>query len=175
MGIFTGFDSNDFVLQASPLVIFVRGTIVYLTLVLLLRFVLKREAGSLGIADFLVIVLLGDASQNAMASETVTVADGLVLIGTIVFWAYFLDWLSFRFPAFGRILSPPPLLLVKNGKMLRQNMRKEFISEETLMGQIRQHGLDDLSEVQAAYLEGDGLLSVIKVRPESQAPPKAMP
>jgi uncharacterized membrane protein YcaP (DUF421 family) len=119
-----------------------------------------------------VIVLLGDAAQNAMADETRSVADGLVLIGTIVFWAYFLDWLSFRFPLFARVLSPPPLLLVKDGRMLRRNMRKQFISEDELMSQIRQHGLKDLREVKAAYLEGDGPISVIKQVSEAEAPPE---
>lgn len=124
---------KDFRLSTSVALIFVRGTIVYLFLIVLLRFVLKRGIGSLGIADLLVIVLLGDASQNAMTGGSKSVADSLVLICTIVFWAYSFDWLTNRFPIWRRLLSPPPVLLVKNGKMIRHNMRLEFVSEDDLM------------------------------------------
>ena len=172
MDLLSGFDKNDFLLSTSVGVIVVRGTIVYLSLIALLRFVLKREAGSLGIADLLVVVLLGDAAQNAMAGECKSVADGLVLIGTIILWAYTLDWLSYRFPSWERILSPPALVLVKDGKMLRRNMRREFVSEDELMSQIRQQGLEDLTEVRKAYIEGDGRISVIKRNGESHPAPK---
>ena len=57
----------------------------------LLRFVLKREAGTLAITDLLVVVLIADAAQNAMADDYRSVPDGLLLVATIVFWSYALD------------------------------------------------------------------------------------
>jgi len=68
-----------------------RGTILYLALVLLLRFALSREKGQLGTTDLLVLVLLGDASQNAMAGQYTSISDGLLLILTLVFWSYALN------------------------------------------------------------------------------------
>jgi hypothetical protein len=58
---------------------------------------LKREAGGVGITDMLVIVLLADAAQNAMAGEYKSISDGLVLVSTIIFWSYALDWLGYRY------------------------------------------------------------------------------
>ena len=139
----------------------VRGTILYLALVFLLRFALSREKGQLGTTDLLVLVLLGDASQNAMAGGYTSIGDGLLLVATLVFWSYALNWLSFHVRWIERILTPRRLTLVRDGRMMRRNMRKELVTEEELMSQIRLQGVDDLSRVREACMEGDGRISVI--------------
>jgi uncharacterized membrane protein YcaP (DUF421 family) len=146
-----------------PLVeIFVRGTIMYLSIYFLLRFVLKRQAGSLGIADVLVLVLIADAAQNAMANDYHSLTDGLLLVSTIVFWSYALDWLGYRFPRLERIFHAGPLKIVKDGRLLREQMKKELISEDELMSQLRQHGVSDIKKVKEACIESDGHISVVK-------------
>src|SRR5947208_15768790 len=90
--------------NTSLLEIIVRGTIVYLALFALLRCVLRRQNSALGVTDLLVIVLIADAAQNAMAGSYTSVSDGVVLVAVIVFWAWFLDFLSFHFPALERLL-----------------------------------------------------------------------
>lgn len=95
--------------------IFVRGSAIYLTLFIILRAVLKREASGLGITDLLVVVLIANTTQNGMAGNYSTVTDGLLLAGTIIFWSYTLDWVSFRFPALRRLVEAP-LPLVKDGR-----------------------------------------------------------
>ena len=77
---------DAFALQMNPLELVLRGTAVYWALFLLFRFLLRRDAGSLGIADILLLVLIADASQNAMAGGYDSVGDGLVLIATIAGW-----------------------------------------------------------------------------------------
>ena len=89
----------------------------------MLRIVLKRQTGTLGMTDLLLITLLADAAQNAMAGEYTSIADGIVLVGTIIFWNYTFDWLSYRSEWFGRLIEPAPLPLIRGGKMLRRNMR----------------------------------------------------
>ncbi len=140
--------------------IFLRGTIIYLFLFFVLR-LLRREAGALGISDFLVVVLIADAAQNAMASDYKSITEGLLLVGTIVFWDYLLDWLGYRFPLMQRVLRPKPLLLVKDGQLQRRNLKEEMITKEELMGQLREQGIEDLAEVRKCYLEADGHVSVI--------------
>lgn len=140
---------------------FVRGSILYLALVLLLRFALKREAGQLGMPDLLVLVLLGDASQNAMAGHYTSITDGLLLVLTLVFWSVALNWLSYRFRPIGRLLTPGALTLVRDGRMLRRHMHRELITEDELMSQLRLQGVDDLSAVREARMEGDGRISVV--------------
>lgn len=136
----------------------------YIALFAMLRIVLKRQAGTLGMTDLLLITLLADAAQNGMAGEYTSISDGIVLVATIIFWNYFLDWLSFKFEWFGRLIEPPPLPLVRNGKMLYRNMRREFITEDELMMQLREQGLNDVSQVKEAYIESDGRVSVIQYK-----------
>jgi len=150
-----------FVPSLSLAEVFLRGTLVYLLLFFILRF-LRREAGGLGISDLLVVVLIADAAQNAMGSEYKSFTEGAVLVGTIAGWDYFLDWLGFRFPAVQRLLRAAPLTLVKDGEMLRRNMRREFITEEELLSLLREQGIDDVRDVKKCCLEGDGRVSVVK-------------
>ena len=138
-----------------------RGTFVYLLLFFVLR-VLRREAGAVGISDLLVVVLIADAAQNAMSSEYKSITEGAVLVGTIVAWDYSLDWLGFRFPAVQRLLRPAPLPLVRDGRMLRRNMRQEMITAEELMSLLREQGVESVEEVKRCCLEGDGQVSVIR-------------
>ena len=146
----------------SVLEMVVRGTIMYLALFFILRFVARRQFGQLGIADLLVIVLIADASQNAMAAEYRSVTEGVALVLTIVFWDYALDWLGYHVPMLARLTQPPPLPLIRNGRLLPANMRSEMITREDLMSHLRQEGIQDPSEVKKAFIEGDGHISIVK-------------
>jgi len=150
-----------FVPSISLAEIFIRGTLVYFFLFLILR-VLRRDAGALGIADLLVVVLIADAAQNAMASEYKSVTEGAILVGTIAFWNYFLDWLGYKSPRIQRLMRAAPVLLIKDGQLLRRNLQREMITKEELMGQLREQGVESPNEVKKCYLEGDGHISVIK-------------
>jgi uncharacterized membrane protein YcaP (DUF421 family) len=154
--------SKLFEFQVSPWELMVRGTLIYWFLFVLFRFLLRRDSGSVGLADILVIVLIADAAQNGMAGEYKSVGEGMVLIGTIVGWNYFIDWMSFRYGWFARFASPRTVLLVENGRLLRKNLEREMITEDELNSQLRQSGIDELITVKRAQLEPDGHISVIK-------------
>lgn len=150
-----------FSLDIPFLEIVLRGSLMYITLFILLRIVLKRQTGSIGMTDLLLITLIADASQNAMAGDYKSVPGGIVLVGTIIFWSYAFDWLSFKIPWFSRLIEPAPLPLIKDGRLLRRNMRRELITEEELMSQLREQGLDSVKKVKEAYIESDGHFSVV--------------
>ena len=141
--------------------IILRGTLVYLFLFIVLRF-LRRSAGAIGISDLLVVVVIADAAQNAMGSKYESVTEGAILVATIVLWDYFLDRLAFSFPSLRPILRPRPLLLIKDGELQKRNLRKELISEDELLGELREQGVDDVKEVKYSYMESDGHISVVK-------------
>lgn len=157
-----------FIPSASVSELILRGTLVYLVLFILLRVVQKRQAGAVGITDLLLLVLLADATQNGMAGSYVSVTEAVILVSTITFWNYLFNWLGMRYPWFQRLIYPPPLLLVKEGRMLSYNMRRELITRDELMSQLRQQGLKDVEEVQEAYMESDGSISVIPYRQPNQ-------
>ncbi len=159
-----------FVPTHSLMEMVVRGTLMYVALFLIFRFVMKRQTGSVGLADILVIVIIADAAQNAFARSYESISEGIVLVLTIVFWNFVIDWASFRFPAVGRLLQEPPLTLVRDGVMIRQNMRREFITIDELDSLLRKQGIDDLAKVKLASMESDGEISV--VAQEKGASPK---
>jgi uncharacterized membrane protein YcaP (DUF421 family) len=82
-----------------------------------------------------------------------------------------LNWLGYQFKVFEHLVLPPPLELVRNGKMNRRNMRRELITEEELGSQLRQQGVSGLEEVKSAFLEANGEIIVVK-QDEEDAPGK---
>jgi uncharacterized membrane protein YcaP (DUF421 family) len=137
-----------------------RGTIMYLGMFALLR-VFRRQAGSVGIADLLVIVVIADAAQNGMAGDSKSITEALVLITTIVLWDWLFDWLGFKSPFWERILQPSPLLLIENGKMIKKNLEQELINESDLVAQLREQGIGKIESVKKCYLESNGHFSVL--------------
>lgn len=156
----------------SPLEIILRGTIMYLGIFFLLRVVLKRQSGSFSVTDTLLIVLIADASQNGMTGDYKSVTDGLILVVTLIFWNFALDWLSYKVPAFDRLITPPPIQIIKEGRLLRKNMRKEYLTKDDVMGHLREDGIDSVEKVKEAYIEGDGAISVIKYDDSESQKPK---
>ena len=157
LGSMFGFSSN-------PIELVLRGSVMYWALFLLFRFVLRRDAGSLGIADILLLVLIADASQNAMAGGYTSLSEGLLLVATIAFWSWLTDWAAFRWPAARRFAEPPPLVLVRRGRLHRGNLRREMVTVPELMAALRENGVDKLSDVKIARMEPDGMISVIRYR-----------
>jgi uncharacterized membrane protein YcaP (DUF421 family) len=147
----------------------------YWFLFLLFRFVLRRDVGAIGIADMLLLVLLADAAQNAMAGGYESISDGVVLVATIAFWNWLLDLAAFRVPALRRLLEPKALPLVQDGRLLRRHLRREMISVEELMAVLRRHGVEKLEQVKTAIMEGDGEISVITYDGQEQAPKSGGP
>jgi uncharacterized membrane protein YcaP (DUF421 family) len=139
-----------------------RGTIMYLAMFVILRFIARRQTGNFGPADLLVIVLIADAAQNSLGKDYTSVTEGLTLVLTIVGWEYVIDWIAWRFPKARPWLSAPPLKVIENGKLVGKALEREMLSEEELMGQLREQQVEDIAEVKISYLEGDGRLSVIK-------------
>lgn len=161
--LFSDVDWAKLLMPRTPLLeIFVRGSVTYLALFALLRFTFKREAGAASISTMLVIVLIADAAQNAMADDYASVTDGLLLVTVIIGWSFLLDWLSSRVGRLRTLTHPEPLLLVENGRIQAENLRREIVTEEELWTQLRHQGVRTLDEVERAYLEGDGQISVLK-------------
>ena len=153
-----------FTFSLPPLELFVRGTLTYLFLFCLFRFVVRRDAGALGLSDLLVLVIIADAAQNAMAGDYLSIVDGFLLIGTIIGWSYGLNWLSYRFPRFRRFALAPPICIIKDGVKQEAALRRELISDEELRAMLHEHEVDDIAQVRRAWLEPDGQLTVLRRR-----------
>ena len=155
--------SEIFVPQAPLLELIARGSLLYVAIVLLMRFMLRRSSGELERMDLVFLLLLSEAAQPAFG-EYRSLADSLVVIVTLMVWNYLLNALSYHVPFVERLLTPSALLIVRNGRMLRRRMRREYITEEELMRSLREEGIEHLKDVRAAYVESDGAISVVDRR-----------
>lgn len=160
---------QTFVPSHSLLEMVLRGTLMYLATFLLLR-VFRRQTGSIGPADLLVLLLIADAASNGMSGEYRSVTEGLVLVATIIGWEYAIDWLSFRSPWFQGLVERSPLLLVSRGELNRSHLEGELMTVDELMAQLRRKGIDDVAQVRACFLEGDGHISVLTWAPPDSPP-----
>jgi len=101
-----------------------------LLLFLAFRLVVRREVDSIAISDMLLVMLVADAAQSAMASEYRSLSEVLVLASTILDRNILLDWASYRSPAPRALLIPRKVLLVRNGVILRNNLRRQLLTVE---------------------------------------------
>ena len=154
-----------FGLSVSPWELVIRGTAMYFFLFLLFRVVVRRRVGSIGMADILILVIIADAAQNGMSGEYKSVTEAFILVSTLIGWNMLIDWLTFRVPWLQSILEPPPLLLIDGGRILHRHLRHEFVSEDELRSKLRERGVRDPSEVDKAYMEPDGQVTVLKKKP----------
>jgi uncharacterized membrane protein YcaP (DUF421 family) len=157
--------------EMNPWELVLRGTVMYWFVYLLFRFVLRRDVGSIAIADILLLVLIADAAQNAMGGNYTTVPEGALLVATIAGWNYALDWASYRVAFIHRLAEPPPLPLIRHGRVLRANLRHEMLTLDDLRAKLREQGVEDVAQVKAAFMESDGMISVVRFDgAEPQAP-----
>jgi len=158
-----GFDiPAAFIPDVSLLETVVRGIVMYLSIFVLLRVILGGRTSGVTVSDLLVLVMISDAAQNAMASTYLSLTNGIVLVATIVVTSATMDWLAFRYPSIRRFVHPEHKPLIIDGRLIRKTLNEELMTEGELMTQLRLNGLEDPSEVKAAYLEGNGEISVIK-------------
>jgi uncharacterized membrane protein YcaP (DUF421 family) len=151
---------NMFIPSLSLLEIFLRGTLTYWVIYLCMIF-FRRGTGQLSISDLLLITMISDAAQNAMAGTYNSVTEGAALILTLVFWDYAIDWMGYKKVIFGKFAKPAPVLLIRNGRLMHKNMEKELMDEEELTALLREKDVDDYSKVKTCYLEATGNISVI--------------
>jgi uncharacterized membrane protein YcaP (DUF421 family) len=149
-----------------------RGVITYFVIYGLLRLVLKRQSGSFGIGDMLLTVLIADAAQNAMIGQANSLPNGMTLVATLFAMNYLVDWACYRWPSVRELVESSPCLLVRDGRLLEENLRKERITEEELLGQIRLKGLGAYEEVFEARIESEGEISVLPSSSGRGGPPR---
>src|SRR3954468_1699586 len=101
-----------FVPEMSVPEILIRGTLIYLALCLLLRVVLKRQAGKVALSDLLVVALVAGVCRNPLVRDTKSIPDGLSIVAVVLAWSFALDWLSYHSCLVHRLLHPQPIPLI---------------------------------------------------------------
>ena len=116
--------------------------------------------------------MIADAAQNAMAGTYESISDGLILVATLAFWSVAIDFLSVHVAWVGNLTHPPPIEIVKDGAEIKRAMRKEMITHEELMSQVRLAGSETIEEVRRAWVEGNGEISIVMFEEGNNHAPK---
>jgi uncharacterized membrane protein YcaP (DUF421 family) len=144
-------------LFAQPLVeIALRTAVIYIIVLTGLRLLGKREVGQMMPLGFALLLLLANAVQNAMTGADSSLAGGLIAAVTLLAMNALLTRLLWRHRKIRHLVEGTPTLLIRNGKIIHENLAKEKITTDDLYQALREHGLTSAGEVALAALEIDG-------------------
>jgi uncharacterized membrane protein YcaP (DUF421 family) len=121
----------------------------------------KRELGQMNIYDLVLIIVLANAVQDAMLGEDNTLAGGLVSATTLLILNRLFTLIVLRSARFERYLLGQPVLILNDGELLEEKMRREGVTREQVLAALREHGLSDLEQAHMCVLEVDGTISVV--------------
>ncbi len=137
-----------------------RTIILYLVLILVIRLMGKRQIGQMEASEFVVTMLVANLASIPMQDGAIPLYSGLVPILTVLGVELMLSFLSLRSVFVRKLLCGKPVILIENGNILQDNLRKTSVTLDELTGHLREKGVLDLEEVQYAILETNGNLSV---------------
>lgn len=141
--------------------IVLRTLAVYLVLMIALRLAGKRELGEMSVFDLVVILVIASAVQNAMIGANTTLVGGLVAAMTLLGANTLINSLVARTNWLKGPLWGTPTMLVNHGQLINEHMRSEGLTLDELLMAMREHGVEQLSDVKMAVLEVDGTISII--------------
>ncbi len=142
------------------LTVFIRGIWMYVVLIGVIRLLGKRQLGQMEPSEVVVTMVVADLAANPMQDENLPLMYGLVPIAAVLLMEMLFSRLSMGSIFFRKLLCGKPVILIENGKLLQNNMKKNRITLDELISQLREKDVLDLSAVQFAILETGGNLSV---------------
>jgi uncharacterized membrane protein YcaP (DUF421 family) len=140
----------------------VRGLAVYLFLLILFRIAGRRTLGNITNFDFVLLLIISEATQNAMIGNDYSVTNGFLVILTLVGLDIVFSFMKQRFPAMERYVDGLPLVLVDQGRPLKELMTRARVDEQDILASAREkHGLERMEQIKYAILETNGMISII--------------
>lgn len=139
-----------------------RALAIYLILMLLFRLSGKRTLSQVTTFDFVLLLVVGEATQQALLGEDFSITQAVIVIATLIGLDRASDFLSFRSERFERATQSVPVVLVENGRLMDEAMRREHVSKDEILQAARSsQGLENLEDVKFAVLETSGGISVV--------------
>ncbi len=139
-----------------------RATLVYLFLLVLFRIAGKRTLAEITTFDFVLLLIIAEATQQALLGEDFSVINCFILVATLVLLDIGLSLLKEWSPRFERLIDGLPVVVVKDGELLHDRMKKLRIDEDDILESARRlQGLARLDQVAYAVLEKNGGITVV--------------
>ena len=140
----------------------IRPALVYLFLLLLLRLTGKRTLAQITTFDFVLLLIISEATQQALIGEDNSMINGAIVVSTLIGLNILMSLLKQRSKWFDRVLDDIPLVIVVDGKPLKDRMDKSRVDEDDVLDAAREIlGLERMDQIRHAILERDGKISII--------------
>lgn len=144
-----------------------RAVAIYLFLLLIFRIIGKKSMSESTTFDFILLLIIGEVTEQALVGEDHSLTAALVLIVTLISIDLVFGFFKDKFPLFGKAAEGIPLIVVDQGKPLSKRMHKLKVSEDDILEAARlSFGLEQMSEIKYAILEKDGSISIVPMRKE---------
>lgn len=150
------------------MVVFVRTIILYSFVVFVMRVMGKRQIGELQPFELVIAIMLSELAAVPMQDTGIPLRNGIIPIFTLMLLEIIISLMSLKFESIRKIVCGSPSILVKNGKVLENEMRKQRFTLTDLFEELRILGYYDISDIEYAILETNGKLSII---PKSKKSP----
>ncbi len=144
------------------LTILFRTIIIYLSLLIIMRLMGKRQIGELDISDLVTTFLISEIASLPITDTSIPVAFAIIPMIVLLTFEVSSSWFLSRFPFLKNFFSARPATLISNGEINQKEMLKSRLSLDELIGELRQSGVSDISEVKYAILEQNGKITVIQ-------------
>lgn len=143
----------------------IRPALVYLFLLLLLRLTGKRTLAQITTFDFVLLLIISEGTQQALIGEDNSMINGAIVVSTLIALNILMSLLKQRSKGIDRLLDDIPLVIVADGKPLKDRMDKSRVDEDDVLDAAREnHGLERMDQIRHAILERDGRISIIPRR-----------
>jgi uncharacterized membrane protein YcaP (DUF421 family) len=138
-----------------------RAVVVYVVVLGMVRLSGKRALGQITPFDVLLIVLLGNAVQNALLGKDTSLGGGLLLAATLISLNYGVGWLTTRSRRIESVVEGEPVLIARDGKLLDSVLRRELVTPADVDAALRQQGCLQITDVALAVLEINGHITIV--------------
>ncbi|WP_336744036.1 DUF421 domain-containing protein [Aureimonas altamirensis] len=147
--------------------IVLRATVMFAILFLLLRLLGKRELGQMTPFEFVVLVVMGDLIQQGVTHNDFSLTGATLAIVTFAFWGLVLSWVTYLFPRAERLLDGEPRIVIRDGSLIEDNLRRDRVTRAEVESEMRQAGIASMEEVAWGILEPQGKFSFIRKSQEA--------
>ena len=142
--------------------IVVRAVVLYLFMLFVKRVIGRRELSSLSAVDLVLLIVLGDAIQQGLTQDDYSVTGAVIAIATIAAMQVLVSYVSFRSRRVRKVLEGHPIVVIQDGKLLDQNLRRQRMTPDELAEEMRIQQIANFEDVQWGILESNGSVSFVK-------------
>jgi len=153
----------------------VRAAIIYFFLFFVMRVVGKKELAGMSAFELILLVIMGDLIQQGVTQQDTSATAAMLSIGTMILLMLGVSWATFRFKKVTPVTDGQPVIVVRNGRVMREALRIERLTEDDLLEEARGQGIGDLGVVIVGVLETDGTFSFVTSRQGHQQQPPEEP